>query len=230
MSCQSTKCSDLIGWWPRSGLYILLLSTSVPIGRPQKQSSVTLNFPTEKSPAMRPLVKILWPLVYSCTERFRYSGVAPHAFGVVVGAINLLGSKMRPHFVCTNRHIKSTAASKLYWHRSLVYNAFTITSQKFYCQWATHASVVRTLSESRNIYLWSASLYCSNSWLERVRIGRLSSNFTILFTTFMPLSLLLTHLRRINSKRISAIARCYLLSFCRLSIACRLLYRANSTL
>jgi len=35
------------------------LSTSGPIGRLQKQSSVTLNFPNEKFPAMRPLVKIL---------------------------------------------------------------------------------------------------------------------------------------------------------------------------
>jgi len=35
-----------------------MLSTSVPIGRPQKQSSVSLNFPNENLfPAMRPLVK-----------------------------------------------------------------------------------------------------------------------------------------------------------------------------
>jgi len=36
------------------------LSTSVSIGWPQKQSSVTLNFPTNKFSAMRPLVKIFF--------------------------------------------------------------------------------------------------------------------------------------------------------------------------
>jgi len=39
-----------------------LLLTSVLIGRPQKQSNVTLNFTIEKSSAMRPIVKILRPL------------------------------------------------------------------------------------------------------------------------------------------------------------------------
>jgi len=33
-----------------------MLSTSVPTGHPQKQSSVTLNFPNEKSPRQRPAV------------------------------------------------------------------------------------------------------------------------------------------------------------------------------
>ena len=46
------------------------LSTSVPIGWPQKQSSVTLNLPNERSPcdaACRQ--KILWPLVQQSYER-----------------------------------------------------------------------------------------------------------------------------------------------------------------
>jgi len=41
-----------------------MLSTSVMTGWPQKKSSVTLNFPNEKSsPAMRPVIKIIWPFV-----------------------------------------------------------------------------------------------------------------------------------------------------------------------
>jgi len=41
-----------------------MLTISVLIGRPrpQKQSSVTLNFSIEKSSAMRPVVKILYHL------------------------------------------------------------------------------------------------------------------------------------------------------------------------
>ena len=41
-----------------------MLSTSISIGRLQKQSSVTVNFPVEKSPpAMQPFDRIVWPLV-----------------------------------------------------------------------------------------------------------------------------------------------------------------------
>jgi len=40
-----------------------MLSTIIPIGRPQKQSSVALSFPSEKFSAMWSLVKIFWPFV-----------------------------------------------------------------------------------------------------------------------------------------------------------------------
>jgi len=46
-----------------------MLSTSIPIGPPPKQSSVR-NFPNEKSPAMRPLVKILLTPVYDIQWTF----------------------------------------------------------------------------------------------------------------------------------------------------------------
>jgi len=54
-----------------------ILSTSVPIGQPQKQLSVPLNFPNEKSPpAMQPVNKILCPLVRFVTAQSKYAWFA----------------------------------------------------------------------------------------------------------------------------------------------------------
>jgi len=44
-----------------------MLSISVPMDRPQKQSSVTVNFPNETSLAIRLLLKILRLLIIMIT-------------------------------------------------------------------------------------------------------------------------------------------------------------------
>ena len=45
-----------------SGPDIGILLHAILIGRPQNQSNITLNFSNEKSPAMQPVVRMLWPL------------------------------------------------------------------------------------------------------------------------------------------------------------------------
>ena len=76
----------------------------LPIGQSQKQSSVILNFPNEESPAaMRPLVKILWPLVfsYACRELLMLqllSSYGPLTVGVDASNwVNYQGGIIRYH-------------------------------------------------------------------------------------------------------------------------------------
>jgi len=67
------------------------LSTSISIGWPQKQSSVTLNFPTNKFPAMRPLVKIFFTTCcYSFTIAYSLCRLCVDRVFSALGLLRLL--------------------------------------------------------------------------------------------------------------------------------------------
>ena len=73
-----------------------MLSTMVPICRPQKQSSVTLNVSSEKSPAMQPFVKLFDHLVILCQKHERFDKIQT-LLGCGVGSLTLLDVREEGH-------------------------------------------------------------------------------------------------------------------------------------
>jgi len=73
-----------------------MLSTMVPICRPQKHSSVTLNVSSEKSPAMLPFVKLFDHIFILCQKHERFDKIQT-LVGCGVGSLTLLDGREEGH-------------------------------------------------------------------------------------------------------------------------------------